>query len=83
MELRINPASHDAELRVFPPVPTLYIVVSVIRRMYVRLWGERFRRHNNSSKQQQQQPQPNNFAVAVVVVAFGRWLYFLSFPAAS
>ena len=33
----------------------------------VRLWGERFRRHDNSSKQQQ---SPSiNFAVAVVVVA--------------
>ena len=36
--------------------------------------------HNNSSKLQQS--QPNSFAVAIVIVALGRSLYLLCFPAA-
>ena len=47
----------------------------------VRLWGKCSRRHNNSSMHQQS--QPNTFAVTVIVVALGRPLYFISFPAAS
>ena len=77
MEIRIHPASHDAELRVFSP--RTYTVYSLFCHLtYIRLWGERFRPHNFSSKQPQS--QPNNFAVAVGVVALGRSLYFLSQP---
>ena len=36
---------------------------------------------NNNSKQQQS--QPNIFAVTVIVVALGRTLHYISFPAAS
>ena len=62
----------------FRPVPTLE---SLCLLTYVRLWGGRFRRHNDSSKQQQS--QPNTFAVAVVVATLGRSLHFRSFPDAS
>ena len=77
MELRIHPASHDAELRVFSQ--RTYTIVSLLLT-YARLWGGLFLRHNDSNKQQQS--QPHNFAVAVVVVALGSSVYFISFPAA-
>ena len=76
MELRIYPALHEAELRVFRPVPLI-----LINRPLSACVGERPRRHNIISKQQQS--RSNIFAVAVVVVALGRSLYFLSSPAAS
>ena len=64
----------------FRPVPNV-LWMSFLTS--IRLWGERFRRHNNSRKQQRF--QPNIFAVTVVVVARGRSLYnlVLCFPAAS
>ena len=46
------------------------------RSTSVRLWGKRSRRHSSSRKQQQS--QPNVFAVAAIVVALGRSLYFVS-----
>ena len=54
---------------------------SLCHSMSVRLRGERSRRHNNSSRQQQS--QINVFAVTVIVVALGRSMHFISFPAAS
>ena len=68
MELRIHPALHDEEVRVFSPHAS-----TLCHSTYVRLWWERSRRHNSS----------NIFAVTVVVVALGRSLYFLFFLATS
>ena len=53
----------------------------VVRRLSVRLWGKRDRRHNNNSRQRQS--QPNIFAVTIIVVAFGHSLYLVCFPPAS
>ena len=47
MELRIHPALHDAELRVFSSRAS-----SLCHSTCVRMWGERSRPHDNSSKQQ-------------------------------
>ena len=83
IELRIHPGLHDAELRdseCLRPVPILLPVVILTS---VRLWGERFRRHNNRSKQQRSQPNIIFFVVAIAAVALGRSLHFLSFPAAT
>ena len=46
----------------------------------VRLWRKRSRCHKNSSKRQS---QLNIFTVTVIVVALGRSLYLIVFPAAS
>ena len=52
MELRVHPALHDAELRVFSPrVKPLLSLASVL------LWGERLHCYKNSSKQQQSHVQ--------------------------
>ena len=82
MKLSIRPTfyrTRPAELRVF--FATWLISQSFLTS--VRLWEERFRRHDNSTKQQRS--HPSTVAVAVVVVTLGRSLYFLflSFPTAS
>ena len=46
--VRIHPALHEAEMRVFSPVPFLF----VIRRPFVSRGGKRSNHHNNSSRQQ-------------------------------
>ena len=74
MELRIHPASHVAELRVFSP--RIYTMVSLSFDVCSFVGGTLFRPLNGSK----QQSQSNTFTVAVVVVALGRSLYFLSQP---
>ena len=59
------------ELRAFSPLASF---IYVIRRLFVCEGG---------AFAALLQSQPNIFAVTVIVVALGRSLYFISFPAAS
>ena len=77
MELRIHLASHDAELRVCST--RAYTIAVSLSFDVCSFVGGALSPHTNSSKQPQS--QLNLFAVAVVVTALGRSLYFLSFPA--